>query len=163
MVSEIGPRRWMGEQGAAAETVRKRFPRVYSCKRCQLAETRREYRMAALGPIVANHFKSGLLVIPPYRSISIMNRELTCADGAGTMTKMVPTDNGGHIPATYGEFVEVFSKEKAETLPPHRSTDRTIDLEPIYNLPYGRIWNLSEFELRTLTAYIEANLANGFI
>jgi len=27
----------------------------------------------------------------------------------------------------------------------------------------GRIYNLSEFELRTLKAYIEANLANGFI
>jgi hypothetical protein len=76
---------------------------------------------------------------------------------------MVPTDNGGHILATYGEFVEVSSKEKAEKLLPHRSTDHTIDLEPSYNLPYGRIRNLSEFELRTLTAYIEANLANGFI
>jgi len=76
---------------------------------------------------------------------------------------MVPTDDGGYIPAIYGDFVEVFSKTKAETLPPHRSTDHAIDLEPGYNLPYGRIYNLSEFELRTLKAYIEANLANGFI
>ena len=59
--------------------------------------------------------------------------------------------------------MEVFSKTKAETLPPHRSTDHAIDLEPGYNLPYGRIYNLSEFELRTLKAYIEANLANRFI
>jgi len=51
---------------------------------------------------------------------------------------MVPTDDGGHIPAIYGEFVEVFSKE-AETLVPHRSIDHAIDLEPGYNLPYGRI------------------------
>jgi hypothetical protein len=36
-------------------------------------------------------------------------------------------------------------------------------LEPGYNLPYGQIYNLSELELRTLKAYIEANLANGFI
>jgi hypothetical protein len=76
---------------------------------------------------------------------------------------MVPTDTEGHIPATYGELGEVFSKEKAEKLPPHRSTDHAIDLEPGYNLPYGRIYNLSEFVLRTLKAYIEANLANGFI
>jgi len=73
MVSEIGPRRWTGEQGAAAATARKRFPRVYSCKRCRLAETRREYRTAGLGPIVANRFKSGLLDIPSYRSISSTN------------------------------------------------------------------------------------------
>jgi hypothetical protein len=75
----------------------------------------------------------------------------------------VPTDDGGHILAIYRDFVEVFSKAKAETLPPHRSTDYAIDLEPGYNLPYGRIYNLLEFELRTLKAYIEANLANGFI
>jgi len=76
---------------------------------------------------------------------------------------MVPTDDGGHIPPIYGDFVEVFSETKAETLPPHRSINHAIDLEPGYNLPYCRIYNLSEFELRTLKAYIEANLANGFI
>jgi hypothetical protein len=76
---------------------------------------------------------------------------------------MVPSDDGGHIPGTYGEFVEVFSKQKADTLPPHRSTDHAIDLEPGYNLPNGRIYNLSEFGFSTFTAYIEANIANGFI
>jgi len=73
MVSEIGPRCWTGEQGAAAATARKRFPRVYSCKRCRLAETRREYWTAGLGPIEVNRFKSGLLDIPSYRSISSTN------------------------------------------------------------------------------------------
>jgi len=62
-------------------------------------------------------------------------------DGAGTTTKMVPTDDGGHTPAVYGEFVEVFSKEP-ETLAAHRSFDHAIDLERGYNLPYGRIYNL---------------------
>jgi len=38
-----------------------------------------------------------------------------------------------------------------------------MDLEPGYQLPYGRIHNLSAVELRTLKAYIEMNLANGFI
>jgi hypothetical protein len=37
------------------------------------AETRWEYWTVGLGPIVANTFKSGLLEIPPYHSISIMN------------------------------------------------------------------------------------------
>jgi hypothetical protein len=76
---------------------------------------------------------------------------------------MVPTDDGRHIPAIYRDFVEVFSKDNAETLPPHRSTNHAIDFQPGYNLPYGRIYNLSEFELRTFKAYMEANLANGFI
>jgi hypothetical protein len=64
--------------------------------------------------------------------------------------EMVTTDDGGRIPAQYQEFVEVFSKKKAETLPPHRQIDHAIDLEPDYKLPYGRIYNLSEFELKTL-------------
>jgi len=51
----------------------------------------------------------------------------------------VPTDDGGDILATYGEFVEVFSKDKVETLLPHQSTDHAIDLEHSYNLPYGQI------------------------
>jgi hypothetical protein len=55
---------------------------------------------------------------------------------------MVPTDDGGHIPAIYGEFVEVISKE-AEALAPHRSIE--INLEPGYNMPYGRIYNFSEW------------------
>jgi len=75
----------------------------------------------------------------------------------------ISTDDGGFIPAVYSEFVDVFSKAKAETLAPHRSIDHAIDLEPGFKLPYGRIYNLSEFELRTLKAYIETNLANGFI
>jgi len=77
--------------------------------------------------------------------------------------EMVTTDDGGRIPAQYQEIVEVFSKKKPEALPPHRQIDHAIDLEPDYKLPYGRIFNLSEFELKTLKAYIETNLANGFI
>jgi len=92
-----------------------------------------------------------------------MNWELTFAEVAGTMAKMVPSDNGGHIPAIYGDDVEDFSKAKVETLPPHRSTDHAIDLEPSYKLSFGRIYNLSEFELRMLKSYIEVNLAMGFI
>jgi hypothetical protein len=92
-----------------------------------------------------------------------MNWEHTLADGAGTMTNIVPRDDARHIQATYGEFVEVFSKEKAETLEPHQSTDHAIDLDLGYTLPYGHIYILSEFELRRLMAYIEANLVKGLI
>ena len=100
------------------------------------AETRREYWTAGLGPIVANRFKSGLLDIPSYHSISIMNSELTFTDGAGTTTDGVYR-RWRTYPAIFGDFVEVFRKAQAETLPPHRSI--AIDLEPGYNLPYGRI------------------------
>jgi len=75
----------------------------------------------------------------------------------------VCTDDGGYIPAKYSEFVEVSSKTKAETLAPHRPIHQVIDIEPGYQSPYGRIYNLSEVRPRTRNAYIETNLANGFI
>jgi hypothetical protein len=75
----------------------------------------------------------------------------------------VDTDDGSRIPAIYKEFLEVFSEKKAMTLPPHRDTDHAIEIEPGKALPHGRIYNLSEAELKTLKAYIEANLSNGFI
>jgi len=53
---EIGTRHWTGEQGVAAATARNRFPRVYSCKRCGHAETRREYWTAGLGSSMGEPF-----------------------------------------------------------------------------------------------------------
>jgi hypothetical protein len=50
--------------------------------------------------------------------------------------------------------VDVFSKRKAGTLAPHRQIDHAIDLEPGFKIPYQRIYNLWEVELRTLKAYI---------
>jgi RNase H-like domain found in reverse transcriptase/Reverse transcriptase (RNA-dependent DNA polymerase)/Integrase zinc binding domain/Chromo (CHRromatin Organisation MOdifier) domain/Integrase core domain len=75
----------------------------------------------------------------------------------------VETDDGSRIPRRYGEYLVVFSKVRAEELPPHRNSDHAIDLEPGSKLPHGRIYNLSEAELAALKAYIETNLANGFI
>jgi hypothetical protein len=76
--------------------------------------------------------------------------------------EMVTTNDGGRIPVQYQAFVEVFSKKKAETLPPHRQIDHAIDLEPNYKLPHRRLYSLSECELKMLKAYIETNLATGF-
>ena len=84
-------------------------------------------------------------------------------DGACIEAERTITDDGSFIPTKYSEFLDVFSKVKADTLAPHRSIDHAINLEPGFKLPYGQIYNLSEVELRTLKAYIETNLANGFI
>jgi hypothetical protein len=63
----------------------------------------------------------------------------------------------------YKDYVDVFNKGRAHTHAPHRPIDPAIDLEPAFNLPHGRIYNLLEFELRSLKANIETNLPNGFI
>jgi hypothetical protein len=84
----------------------------------------------------ANRFKSGLLDIPLPLHIYYELRTNVCRwsryhdkDGAYRQWRTYP--------AIYGDFMDVFSKAKEETLPPHRST--AIDLEPGYNLPYGLI------------------------
>jgi hypothetical protein len=77
--------------------------------------------------------------------------------------EMVTTDDGGHIPAQYDEFVEVFCKDKADTLPLHRQIEHELNLAPDYKLPYTWICNLSEFQLLTLKANIETKLGNDFI
>jgi len=77
--------------------------------------------------------------------------------------EMVTTDDGGRIPAKYQEFVEVCGKKMAETLPLQRQIDHAMDLDPDYKLPYGQNYNLSEFKLKKLKAYLATNLANGFV
>jgi len=92
-----------------------------------------------------------------------MKHGQTSTDGEQPEIGRVCTDDGGYIPAKYSEFVEVFSKTNADTLALHRSIDHAINLEPGCKIPYGRIYNLSEVELKTLKAYIKTNLPNGFI
>jgi hypothetical protein len=75
----------------------------------------------------------------------------------------VTTDHGGSIPAQYEDFIEVVSNVKAETFPLHRPTDHMINLEPSYKLPYVQIYNLSEFELKILKAYIELKTVKACI
>jgi len=64
-----------------------------------------------------------------------------------SVASTVEVDDGSRIPSTYKEFVDIFSKTKVETLPPHRTTDHATDLEPNTKLPYGRIYSLSEESL----------------
>ncbi|KAM4705173.1 MAM and LDL-receptor class A domain-containing protein 1 [Rhinophrynus dorsalis] len=67
------------------------------------------------------------------------------------------------IPKSYRDFSDVFSKQKAAELPPHRSFDCSIDLLPGTMPPRGRTFLLSEPENKALLEYIQENLARGFI
>ena len=64
------------------------------------------------------------------------------------------TDDVGRIPAQYQNFMQVFGNVMAEPLPPDMPTDHAIDLKPNYKLPYGRIYNLTEFDVKMHKAYI---------
>jgi hypothetical protein len=67
------------------------------------------------------------------------------------------------IPEEYHEFSNVFSKDKAETLPEHCSYALKINLEEGQAPPPGRMYSLSPSELGPLRTFIEDNVRSGFI
>ncbi|KAL0186198.1 hypothetical protein M9458_017868, partial [Cirrhinus mrigala] len=67
------------------------------------------------------------------------------------------------LPPEYHDLAEAFSKTKALRLPPHRTNDCDIDLLPGSIPPKGRIFPLSQPESEAMKAYIEEELAKGFI
>ncbi len=67
------------------------------------------------------------------------------------------------IPKAYRDLADVFSPSNANLLPPHRDEDHAIELELGKIPPFGPLYNLSEYPLKTLREYIDKNLANGFI
>ena len=79
-------------------------------------------------------------------------------------TELTATEEDySNVPEKYSEFFEVFSKKKANTLPPHRTYDHQIILKEGKSPPFGPIYNLSQTELDELAKYLKENLANGFI
>ena len=69
------------------------------------------------------------------------------------------------VSAEYSDFADVFSPDLASKLPEHTGiNDYAIKLvDGCQQSPYGPIYILGPVELKTLKAYIETNLANGFI
>ncbi|MBW0562148.1 hypothetical protein O181_101863 [Austropuccinia psidii MF-1] len=66
------------------------------------------------------------------------------------------------VPSVYHQYLGVFSKVKAEKLPPHRACDNHIELEGSLP-PVGVICSLSNQESHTIRAYISENVEKGFI
>lgn len=67
------------------------------------------------------------------------------------------------VPEVYHQLLDAFSKAQADTLPPHRPFDLSIDLEDNKQPPFGPLYSLSEVELRALSTWLDENLAKGFI
>ncbi len=68
------------------------------------------------------------------------------------------------VPSEYANFADVFLPKLAAELSEHTGiNDHAIELVDDWQPPYGSIYSLGPMELETLKAYIENNLANGFI
>ena len=68
-----------------------------------------------------------------------------------------------HVPKEYHDFADVFSKGKADTLPPHRPYDLKIDLEDGAVLPIIPMYSLSQSEMGALREFINEHVRIGFI
>ncbi len=67
------------------------------------------------------------------------------------------------IPKAYRDLANVFPTSNANSLPTHRDESQAIELEPGKTLPFGLLYNISGYQLKTLREYIDENLANWFI
>ena len=68
------------------------------------------------------------------------------------------------VSTKYSDYTNVFSSKLTAELPEHTGiNDQAIELENAKRSPYDPIYSRKPVELETLKAYIETNLANGFI
>ncbi len=68
------------------------------------------------------------------------------------------------VPSKYADFADVFSPKLAAELPEYTGiNDYAIKLVNDWQALYGPIYSLGSVELKTLKAYMENNLASGFI
>jgi len=78
-------------------------------------------------------------------------------------TKLAEAFDLSNVSSKYHEFADVFSKTKAETLPPHHPYDLKINLEEGAQPLASPIYSLSASKQKALKRFIEENLNTGFI
>lgn len=67
------------------------------------------------------------------------------------------------VPVEYQDLRQVFCKQRARSLPPHRRYDCAIDLLPGAPLPKSRLYSLSKPERLAMESYIKESLSDGLI
>jgi len=97
---------------------------------------------------VSCHVKCLMSAIPPISSVPTSQEE--------------PGDLTG-VPEEYHDLRTVFSRSRANSLPPHRSYDCSIDLLPGTTPPRGRLYSLSAPERKALEDYLSVSLDAGTI
>lgn len=67
------------------------------------------------------------------------------------------------VPEDYHKFIQLFTKEEADKIPPRRYIDHAIDFEDGKQPGFGPLYSMSELELKVLKDYLDENLSKGFI
>ncbi len=86
-----------------------------------------------------------------------------CLQVNSTLVESPESQENPEIPSDYTAFQDVFSKQAATKLPPHRPRDCAIDLLPGTRPPKGRVYPLSIPERKAMENYIKEALQQGFI
>lgn len=93
---------------------------------------------------------------------------MTCLMAASPPSGLVSSEQPvsadlSNVPPVYHDLAEVFRKDRAQSLPPHRPYDCAIDLLPGTPLPTSRLYSLSLPEREAMVRYITESLAASFI
>ena len=67
------------------------------------------------------------------------------------------------VPEEYHEYTDIFSKERADTLPKHRPYNLKINLKDGAEPPLGWMYSLSQTEVQALHKFLDENLHIRFI
>lgn len=81
------------------------------------------------------------------------------------ITKTIPknADPKHYLPCQYYDFLDVFNRKQANTLPPHRPWDHTIGLQPENQPPAARPYSMNLHELKSLREYLDKELDKDLI
>ena len=85
------------------------------------------------------------------------------SDIQANSAKLAEASDLSNIPSEYYKFANIFSKTKAEILPPHCSYNLKINLKEGAQLPVGPIYSLLVSKQKALKKFIEENLNTDFI
>lgn len=93
-----------------------------------------------------------------YRIFAVSMKDIEKA-----LAKKITMDPREKLPEDYHEFLDVFSKQEADKLPPHRPYDHKIQLKEGSEPSFGPLYDMSREELQVLRKELEENLGKGFI
>ena len=103
---------------------------------------------------------------PKYKTFIVHVASLysTPLDARSQISGLIAEKAFTKVSAEYLDFADVFSPDLASKLLKYIGIkNHAIELVNSQQLPYGPIYSLRPVELKILKAYIETNLANGFI
>lgn len=128
-----------------------------------LVTIQRKYRFFVISAPKFDWAQSKVLNWSPHCHAFYLKSALSpCNGSVPSSSPPAPPDLSG-VPQQYHDLKEVFSKERALSLPPHWPYDCGTDMVPGATFPTSRLYNLSRPEKEAMERYITDSLAAHII